>query len=72
MKETPAYASYLLRIWRSGAGAAARWHASLEDTRTGERHGFADLADAVAFLEARYCLEQPRPPAGETDLFSAG
>ena len=72
MKETPAYASYLLRIWRSGEGALVRWHASLEDTRTGDRYGFADLAEAVAFLEARYCLEQPCQPAGDGDRFSAG
>jgi hypothetical protein len=53
MCDTPApYASFLLRVWRSGAGGA--WRASLEDTRTGERRAFAEVADAFAFLEAHY------------------
>jgi hypothetical protein len=50
---TQRYCSYLLRIWRSGAADSSHWLASLEDTRTGERHGFASLAAAFAFLEAQ-------------------
>ena len=43
--------SYLLRLWLAGNGRAPEWRMLLEDTRTHERHGFADLAGMVAFLE---------------------
>jgi hypothetical protein len=46
----PAYFSYLLRLWRSGADGEALWHASLESPLTGERRGFAALHDLFAFL----------------------
>jgi hypothetical protein len=45
------YQAYLLRLWRVNTGRAAVWHASLEDSRTGERKGFADLRGLLAFLE---------------------
>ena len=46
-----AYHAYLLRLWRVNAGRSTVWHASLEDSRTGERKGFADLRGLLAFLE---------------------
>lgn len=50
--DTPtAYRAYLLRLWRSGKGVHAVWHASLEHPHTGERRGFATLASLFAFLE---------------------
>ena len=45
------YQAYLLRLWRVNTGRASVWHASLEDSRTGERKGFVDLKDMCAFLE---------------------
>ncbi len=45
------YHAYLLRLWRVNAGRSTMWHASLEDSRTGERKGFADLRGLLAFLE---------------------
>jgi hypothetical protein len=45
------YHAYLLRLWRVNTGRATVWHASLEDSRTGERKGFADLKGLLAFLE---------------------
>ena len=45
------YQAYLLRLWRVNTGHATVWHASLEDPRTGERKGFADLHTLLAFLE---------------------
>ena len=41
------YNVFLLRVWRTGG----TWRASLEDPRTGRRHGFADPRDLVAFLD---------------------
>jgi hypothetical protein len=40
--------SYLLRLWRDGPGG--RWHASLQDVKSGERIGFADLERLFAYL----------------------
>ncbi len=45
------YHAYLLRLWRVNTGRATLWRASLEDSRTGERKGFADLRGLLAFLE---------------------
>jgi hypothetical protein len=45
-----AYRAYLLRLWRTDASDAAVWRASLEDSRTGERIGFASLEQLFAFL----------------------
>ncbi len=36
------YVSYLLRLWRDSREEGL-WRASVEDPRTGERRGFADL-----------------------------
>jgi hypothetical protein len=51
-KRAQHYLSYLLRLWRSGAGAESTWRASLESPLTSERRGFASLKDLFAFLEA--------------------
>jgi hypothetical protein len=62
-KATVIYRSYLLRVWLA---ADARWRATLEDVRTGERRAFATLALLLAFLEnvsesQRQGLSQPIP-----------
>jgi len=47
----PAPADYyacLLRLWREGAGGV--WRASLQLTEGGERVGFADLEQLLAYL----------------------
>jgi len=41
-----------LRLWRTNRTANSNWHASLEDTRTNERVGFANLEQLFAFLMA--------------------
>jgi hypothetical protein len=45
------YRSYLLRLWQARSHGAWVWYASLEDPRTGERHGFAALERLFAFLK---------------------
>jgi hypothetical protein len=47
------YQAYLLRLWRVDTGRGTVWHASLEDSHTGEQRGFADLRGLLAFLEER-------------------
>ena len=46
--------SYLLRLWRAERDGRIVWRASLQDPDTGERQGFATLADLLAFLEGKY------------------
>jgi hypothetical protein len=59
--ERPSYRSYLLRLWRARVAGRGVWRASLEDPRTGERRGFADLAQLLAYLEQQ--LGEDAPPA---------
>jgi len=50
------YQVYLLRLWQerpASPGRAAVWRFSLEDPRTGRRHGFANLEGLMAFLRER-------------------
>ena len=52
------YHSKLLRYWQepetgSSTEPQAVWRFSLEDVHTGERHGFANLAVLVEFLQAQ-------------------
>ena len=54
IKEAPRYQAYLLRLWLAGDDDAAVWRASLEDPRTGERRGFADVESLLAFLSEMY------------------
>ncbi|HSN76198.1 MAG TPA: hypothetical protein VL334_14075 [Anaerolineae bacterium] len=61
--ERPAYLSYLLRLWRAPGGADQPWRASLQDTLTGERTGFADLEALCAYLHAQ--IETVPAPGGE-------
>lgn len=44
------YQSYLLRLWRTEQCETECWRASLQDPRTGERIGFANLEELFAFL----------------------
>jgi hypothetical protein len=71
MNQRQPYLSFLLRIWLSGEGDT-QWRASLEDTRSGARYGFATLADAFAFLEAQrpapHSQRPHEPPAGAPGL----
>jgi hypothetical protein len=64
--------AYVLRLWLVMDGQEGIWRASLQDVRTGERRGFADLEGACRYLHARIELASagsPRedPPHGETE-----
>ena len=66
MTEPQRYRAYLLRLWQAeGDDGRRAWRAALEDARTGERRGFADLARLCAFLEeqtAAWSDEGSPPP----------
>jgi hypothetical protein len=62
------YISYLLRLWQTEDDGTLAWRASLESAHTGERQGFASLAELCAFLEqetAPVDEDEPRLPAGD-------
>ena len=69
MAEQRRYRAYLLRVWQADdADGRPVWRAALEDARTGERRGFADLARLCAFLEqqaASWTAPDARPPESE-------
>jgi len=50
-REQRGYLSYLLRLWQIRSEGKLVWRASLESPHTGERRGFANLADLFTFLE---------------------
>jgi len=58
----PHYYIYILTAWRDSGGIAPGdppWRYSLENPRTGERHGFKDAAELHKFL----CrLDEDRAP----------
>lgn len=50
MMDGQRYFSYLLRVWLAGDRDQPHWHASLEDTHTGERKGFGSLVALCEYL----------------------
>ena len=55
-REAPRYDAYILRRWevRSTLGDdATSWRFSVEDSRTGEKHGFADVDVLLSYLRSR-------------------
>ena len=44
------YVSYLLRLWQTTSGDKVVWRASLENSQTGERQGFASLDALLNYL----------------------
>ena len=57
--EARRYHAYLLRLWQTGEGESTVWRISVEDPRSGERRGFADLNSLFAFLN-EICREAKR------------
>ena len=51
-KETQ-YQVFMLRVWRDGEDKAAT-RFSIEDTKTGERLGFATLDELVEYLRKQF------------------
>ena len=67
--QPPAYLAYMLRLWQVNQQGQPVWRASLESPHTGERRGFANVAQLLAFLqektEAR--LSDGEPPDGTAE-----
>lgn len=60
--EPPDYRAYLLRLWLASAehNGSGAWRASLENSHTGERLGFASLEQLFAYLIEQ--VERTRHP----------
>jgi hypothetical protein len=54
------YQAYLLRLWAETSAGQPVWRASLEDSHTGTRQGFASLEQLFVFLkeQTEYYLQQ--------------
>jgi hypothetical protein len=62
------YLSYLLRLWQTRQEGRLVWRASVESAHTGERQGFANLTELVAYLEqvtAPIDEDEPRTPTSD-------
>jgi len=46
----PGYIAYLLRLWPAHDAQGMCWRASVQDVRTGQRQGFANLEALFEFL----------------------
>lgn len=44
------YHAFLLRLWQISNDDEGTWLASLEDSRSGEKHGFASLEALLEYL----------------------
>jgi hypothetical protein len=69
LDQPPVYRSYLLRFWEERGEQPARrvWRCSLEDPRTGSRHGFANLTALTDWLSAELARPAPGPFTGAPD-----
>ena len=55
----PRYISCLLRLWQTNQGEGQYvWRASLEYPTSGERLGFASLAELFVYLESELSREE--------------
>ncbi len=52
------YRSFLLRLWQVDKEGKHAWRFSLEDSGTGERRGFVNLGELLAFLLEETCDEK--------------
>lgn len=62
------YVSYLLRLWQTTSRNKGVWRASLENSQTGERQGFANLDTLSAFLRQETGTERGRCDDKEVDM----
>ena len=59
------YLSYLLRLWQESDGNPPLWRAYLEGAQSGERRGFASMAELFDFLESETAQGQPESSTSE-------
>ena len=60
------YLAYLLRLWQAQQNGNVIWRASLEDTRTSEKRGFASLEVLMDFLKEQIKGDEKDNPVKPT------
>ena len=50
MKKQAGYHSFLLRLWQVKEDGGQEWRATLENVESGEKRGFTNVEDLLAFL----------------------
>ena len=60
---------YIVRIWRESDTGTSPWRFAVEETATGERHGFCELADVAGYIETglEASLSPEARPVGRHD-----
>ena len=69
IERPPRYRSYLLTFWEERSQdpqVVETWRFSLQDPHTGQRRGFACLADLCAFLEQETAPVDQDGPSSRT------
>ncbi len=61
-EEPPYYLVFILRIWPTAEAGKWSWRASLEDTRTRQKMGFARLDDLCAYIVLCTTGKSRQPP----------
>lgn len=69
--EKPRYVSCLLRLWQTVDDGKTRWRASLEYPMSGERRGFAPVAELCTYLLRETAVDDGENATPEAP-FSAG
>jgi hypothetical protein len=60
MADVPSVSSFVVRVWREGAGSEdTRWRAQVDHVQSGRRRAFGDLNQILEFIHA--CLDSPPP-----------
>lgn len=50
MKKQAGYYSFLLRLWQVKENGGQEWRATLENVESGEKRGFTNVEDLLAYL----------------------
>lgn len=59
-KKIPPYYTYILRFWKeqNAEEHGVTWRFTIEDTASSTRHGFDNLDEMIAFLQAQLDQKQ--------------
>jgi hypothetical protein len=63
LEKPPRYRSYMLTVWEErnlDPSLPVAWRFSLEDARTGQRHGFSGLEALVAALQQEMAKDRAK------------
>lgn len=56
--EAKGYRSFLMRLWQVEVEKKTVWRFSLEDSVSGQKVGFANIAEMMSYLMAEICKDK--------------